>query len=456
MTEGPLLLPLISYSLPIILTGILQLLFNATDLIVVGQFVNDTAVGAIGSTTQLITLSINLFIGISLGSTVTIASHLGAKSNRECSAAAHTALALGVIFGIFVGILGSIFAKTLLTLMHTPAEFLSQATLYMRIYFLGTPAFMIYTFGRSVIVAKGDTRKPLYYLFLSGAINVVLDLALVIFFHMGVAGVAIATVTSQFVSAFLMTSALTHLDGPCHITLSSIRINKTEFKRIIRLGLPAGIQNTLFSLSNVVIQSSINMLGAPFVKGNAAAANIEGFIYTSMNSFTQGCMSFAGRNHGAGKINRLNRLYACTLLCVVTLGLSLGSIAYFTGANLLRIYLPDASPKIITYGMIRLSILVVFDFLCGMMDCSSGMLRGIKHSFFPMIATIVGSCLLRIIWGKTVFAHFFETSSHPFSYRILLSSYPISWGLTFLTLFIYYVCVRKSMDRDRLKSRRLS
>ncbi len=444
MLNGPVLLPLILYSVPIALTQILQLLFNAADIAVVGQFVDRTAVAAVGSCAPLINLLINLFVGVSLGATVVLASVLGAGKKEKIHDLTHTIFTLGIVFGIFTCIIGTIFARTFLEWMGTTADSIDQATTYLRIYFIGSPFFMIYTFGRAIIVATGDTRRPLIYLTLSGVVNVILNLILVAGFGLGVAGVAIATVASQFLSAILMSNSLFRLDGECRIFLFELRIHAKPLGKILKLGLPVGFQNTLFSFSNVIIQSSVNSLGTSCTAGNSACMNIDSFIYAGMNSFTQGCMTFAGQNYGARKFDRLNAIYRSTLLSITTIGLSLGVLAYLLGTPLLKIYLPN-SPDSIEFGMARMLVLVVPDFLCGLMDCGSGILRGIKRSFFPMVATIIGSCGLRLVWVYTVFAHYKNTMSGIKAYQILLLSYPISWFLTFVVLFTYYCVVKRKL-----------
>ena len=444
MLNGKVLFPLIRYCVPIMLTQVLQLLFNAADMVVVGQYVGDTAVAAVGSCAPLINLIINLFVGISLGATVVLASVLGANQKEKIHDLTHTILSLGVIFGVFTCSIGVIFTRTFLEWMGTTPESIDQATLYLRIYFIGAPAFMIYTFGRAIIVATGNTRRPLVYLTLSGVLNVVLNLILVAGFGFGVEGVAIATVASQILSAILMTNALVHLNSECRIFIFELRIHKKPLTKILKLGLPVGLQNTLFSFSNVIIQSSVNYLGTYCAAGNSACMNIDSFIYAGMNSFTQGCMTFAGQNYGAKRYDRLNSIYRSALLCISVIGIWLGTSAYLFGEPLLRINLPD-SPISVQYGMQRMLVLVIPDFLCGLMDCGSGILRGMKRSVYPMAATVIGSCGLRLLWVYTVFAHFSSNTDSFNAYRILLLSYPISWLLTFIALFTYYVIVKRKL-----------
>ena len=449
MINGGVLVPLILYSVPIVLTQVLQLLFNAADIVVVGQFVGDSAVAAVGACAPLINLLINLFVGISLGATVVLASVLGANKKDRIHDLTHTIFSLGVIFGVITGLIGVIFARTFLEWMSTTPESIDQATLYLRIYFIGSPAFMIYTFGRAIIVAAGDTRRPLTYLSLSGVLNVILNLILVAGFNMGVAGVAIATVASQVLSAILMTNALLHLDSECRIFIFELRIYRKPLVKILKLGLPVGFQNTLFSFSNVIIQSSVNSLGTFCAAGNSACMNIDSFIYAGMNSFTQGCMTFAGQNYGAKRYDRLNAIYRSALSCIAFIGLSLGVLAYLFGNPLLKLYLPK-SPISVEYGMARMLVLVIPDFLCGLMDCGSGMLRGIKRSVYPMVATVIGSCGLRLLWVFTIFAHYKETVHGIKAYEILLISYPLSWALTFIALFVYYCIVKKKLGNSNL------
>jgi putative MATE family efflux protein len=450
LTKGPILKPLIAFSFPIMLTNILQLLFNAADIIVVGQFVDETAVAAVGSNTALINLLINLFVGISLGATVTISIKIGAKQDSELPDIVHTAVAMGVLFGVIMAAVGFLGARTFLTWMSTPSDVIDQASLYLQIYFCGTPAFMIYTFGRSVLVPTGDTKRPLLYLTISGILNVILNLILVIVFHLGVAGVAIATVVSQILSAVLMMRALFRLEGPCRIYPEKIRIHRKPFSAIVRLGLPAGLQSAVFSISNVMIQSSVNSLGTAYVAGNSAANSLEGFVYSSMDAFSQGCMTFSGQNFGARRFDRLNRVYGISILCNIVIGVALGGLTCLFAVPLLRIYLPEA-PAALTAGTGRLFIIVAFDFICGCMNCTTNMLRGMGKSVFPMIATIVGCCGLRIVWIFTIFRSVFATGNKADAYHALLISYPVSWILSFAALFIFYAVTKRKLGKPGIR-----
>ena len=446
MTNGPVFGPLLMYCLPIMLTGMLQLLFNAADIAVVGRFEDPTSVAAVSSCSSLIQLIINLFVGVSLGSSVVLASAIGSKQEKDYDNIVHTTFSLGIIFGIIAGIIGVVFARTFLTWMETPDDVIDKATLYLRIYMAGNPAFMIYTFGRAIIVAVGDTRKPLIYLSISGVLNIILNIILVAGCGMGVAGVGIATVSSQVLSAVLMTGTLLKLTGPIRLKLSKIRINMSQLKRILGLGLPVGLQNTLFSISNVIIQTSINLLGTAFVAGNGAAASIDGFVYIAMNSVTQGCMTFAGQNYGAGRYDRLGKIYKTSLGIISVAGLVLGGLVYLAGHPLLAFILSsNKGAEAIEYGMIRLMFIALPNFTCGLMDCGSGMLRGMNRSFFPMVATVLGSCGLRLLWVAIVFNPYFETHSAVSSYIVLLLSYPISWVITYAVLLWYYFRVKKQL-----------
>ncbi len=438
MTKGALTSPIIKFCVPIMFTSILQLLFNAADIVVVGNFVNDKAVAAVGACSYLINLLINLFVGISLGATVTIANYIGAKKEKDLPRLVHTTVALGIIFGVVVGFVGVIGARQFLIWTKVPSDVLSQATVYLRIYFAGTPGFLIYTFSRAVLVPTGDTKKPLIYLSVSGVINVILNLIMVICFHMGVAGVAIATIIAQAVSAILMVRAIMHLDNACRFSLKKLCIDKRMLKNILVLGLPAGFQNSLFSISNVLIQTSVNSLGTLMIAGNAAASNLEGFIFTSMNSFSQGCMTFAGQNYGAAKYKRLNRIYITSMLCIVVVAIVMGAAGLMAGKQLMMIYLPK-SPAAVKYGLMRLWIVLPTYFICGIMDCSSWMLRGINRSIFPMITTVAGCCGLRILWIYTAFRYTFLHSTDTSAYKMLIASYPVSWIVTFIVLLAYYI-----------------
>lgn len=436
MCSGPLLGKILVFSLPLMLSGILQLLFNAADIIVVGQFAGKTALAAVGSTGSLTNLIINVFIGLSVGSNVLVARFFGAKRDREVSRTVHTAITISLIFGVFLAIFGNIAAKPLLTLMGTPEDVLDQAAIYMRIYFVGMPVIMLYNFGSSILRATGDTRRPLYYLLLAGVVNVVLNLLFVIVFHMGVAGVALATILSQCISAGLIVLSLMQNDGPCHLNLRKLHVYKSELLRMIQIGLPAGFQGAIFSISNVLIQSSINSFGSTAMAGSTAASNIEGFVYTAMNTFHHTAVNFTSQNLGARKYDRLGKVMLQCLALVSGIGIVLGGGAYLAGHVVLRIYNND--PQVIEYGMLRLAMICVPYFLCGIMDTLVGGIRGLGVSILPMIVSLVGACLLRIVWIYTIF-------QWDRTLETLFLSYPITWGVTALAHAVCYIIVKKKV-----------
>ena len=351
MCNGPILKKMLRFALPLMCSSILQLLFNAADIIVVGRFAGDDSLAAVGSNTSLIGLLTNLFIGLSIGANVLTARYYGAKKQRELRRTVHTAMLLSMISGLLLTVIGIIGARSILRLMNTPESVLDLATLYLRIYFLGMIAMMVYNFGSAILRAIGDTRRPLYYLAIAGLINVVLNLFFVIQLKMDVAGVATATVISQCVSAFLILRCLQRGEGAIKLHLSKIHIYKDNLKKIMEIGLPAGFQGILFSLSNVAIQASINSFGEIVMAGNSAAANIENFVYFAMNAFYQAAISFTSQNMGAGKYERIHKIMFRSQACAVVAGLVLGNLAFLFGHTLLGIY--TTSEAVIQAGMCR-------------------------------------------------------------------------------------------------------
>lgn len=440
LCSGPLLSKILLFSLPLILSGVLQLLFNATDIVVVGKFAGSNAMAAVGSTTSLFNLLVNSFIGISVGANVLVARHYGERDYDGVQQTIQTALLTGLIGGAILIVLGVVLARPMLTLMATPDEVIDQAVLYMQVYFIGMPATMIYNFGAAVLRAVGDTRRPLYFLMAAGVMNVLGDLLFVCLLGMGVAGTAIATVLSQCVSAALTVLCLVKSDGMCHLDLRRLHFHMDKFLRIMQVGLPAGMQSVIFNISNVLIQSSVNSFGAVTVAGNTAAANIEGFVYISMNALYQTSISFTSQNLGAKNYHRIDQtLVRC--MCIVTLiGLVLGNGAHLLGNHLLHIYSDDL--EVISFGMQRLSVISVTYCLCGMMDVLAGTIRGLGYSMLPMIVSLIGACVFRIIWIFTVFR-----VQH--TLFILYASYPISWILTILAHFVCYLIVRKRFSGRR-------
>lgn len=441
MTSGSILPKLLLFTLPLMFSSILQLLFNAADIVVVGRFCGEESLAAVGSTSSLINLLTNLFIGLSVGTNVLTAHFFGSKEKNKLHDAIHTSIAISLSSGILLTIVGVCFTGTILEWMSTPPEVLPLATLYLRIYFLGMVATMLYNFCSAILRAVGDTQRPLYYLLFSGCVNVLLNLIFVIYFNLNVAGVGLATVLSQCISAFLVLRCLILEQEDYKVTLSHIRIKKEYVKRILRIGLPAGLQGTVFSLSNVVIQSSINSFGSVVMAGSAASGNIEGFVYVSMNAFHQAAISFVSQNMGAGKWKRMTRTAIWCLICVTITGLVLGLTTVFFGPILLGIY--SSKPNVIEAGMVRLAIVCGTYFLCGIMDVMAGVMRGYGYSVVPMIVSLVGACGLRLFWIFTFFKlPVFHTPD------MLYMTYPVSWILTGFVHILCYLCIRKRFPKE--------
>lgn len=441
MCSGPVLKKLLMFSLPLMASGVLQLLFNAADVIVVGQFAGDNSMGAVGSTSSLINLFTNLFVGLSVGANVVAARAHGANSASDMHDTVHTSMLLSLICGTVLAIVGFILAPEMLVLMDATENLLPLAVTYLRIYFLGMPAMMVYNFGGAILRAVGDTKRPLYFLTAAGVINVVLNLLFVIVMKMDVAGVALATVISQCISAGLTVMCLIKDNTEIHLDIRKLRIRRRILFAVMRVGLPAGFQGTIFSLSNVVIQSSINSFGSDaIVSGNSAAASVEGFIYMAMNTFYQAAISFTGQHMGAKKYSRIPKILASSLLCVTATGLILGWAAFLLGRPLLGIY--SNSSIVVDAGMARLSVIATTYALCGMMDVMVGMLRGLGYSIMPMIVSLLGACGLRILWIMTVFQ---LPEYH--SPRTVYLSYPMSWGITLLVHIICYIIIWRKLRR---------
>ena len=438
MTQGPIVSKLIRFSVPLILSSILQLLFNAADIVVVGRFAGDNSLAAVGSTTSLINLLVNLFIGLSIGTNVVAASFFGAGKKRELSDTVHTAMMLSVISGIILTVVGVIGAKQILRLMQSPEEVLKLATVYLQIYFGGITATMIYNFGSALLRAKGDTKRPLYILFVAGLINAVLNLIFVIFFHLDVAGVALATVISQCIAAAMIVYILLHEEGAFKLYLKRIRITQSIFIRIIKIGVPAGFQGIIFSLSNVIIQSAVNSFGPVVIAGNSAAISLEGFVYTAMNGFSQGTLTFTSQNIGAGRTDRIKKAVIASQVIVLILGEALGAGVVLGGKILLGLF--STKPEVIAAGMIRLEVICSTYALCGMMDAMGNSIRGTGHSVLPMAVTIGGVCGIRLVWLASVF----QAERFHNTFTIYLS-YPISWTVTLIAHFICFCFIYKKM-----------
>ena len=439
MCNGSILDKLVSFSIPLMLSGILQLLFNAVDIIVVGQFTGNEALAAVGSTTALINVFVNLFIGISLGASVLAARFYATGQEKEMSETVHTSITLALISGIAMGIIGVIAAKGALELMDTPDNVLNLSTLYMRIYFMGMPFFMLYNYGAAILRAVGDTKRPLLFLIISGATNVVLNLLLVIQFHLGVAGVAIATVISQCISCILVLRCLYLSDGSYQLRFNKLGMKTRYVKQIFQIGIPAGIQSTIINFSNVLLQSSVNSFGSVAMAGYTAANNILGFLYVSVNSITQACMSFTSQNYGVRKFKRMDKVLLECLGLTVIVALVLGGGSYLFGAELMHIY--TKSTKVIECGVDIMLYTTVTYFLCGIMDMLPGALRGMGHSTVPMILSVIGTVGTRIVWIYVIFP------CHR-SLDFLFISYPVSWLLTIVMQVICFYFVRKKVHNS--------
>lgn len=432
MCNGALLSKILVFTLPLMASGILQLLFNAADMVVAGRYAGSEALGAVGATSSLINLITNVFMGLSVGANVAVAHYYGAQREEDMKETVHTAVLLSLICGVVVLFVGIFLASPALSLMGTPPELLPHAIAYMKIYFLGMPAMLLYNFGAAILRAIGDTKRPLLFLLTAGVVNVILNLIFVIKFGMGVKGVAYATIISQTISAILILRCMMQLDGPCKLIIKELKIYSDKAKKIVRVGLPAGLQGSIFSISNVLIQSSVNSFGAIAVAGNTATCNLEGFVYMAMNSFHQTAISFTGQNMGAKKADRIKKTLLYCQICVIITGLVLGLLGYAFGNPLLHIYSDDET--VVAFGLRRMKIIFTTYFLCGTMDVCVGSLRGMGFSIMPMIVSLLGACGLRILWIFTVF----KLNPTP---EMLYISYPISWGITTAVHLACYVIV---------------
>ena len=442
MINGTIMNKMISFAIPLMLSGILQLLFNAVDIIVVGRFSGSQSLAAVGSTSSLINMLTNLFIGISLGANVLAARFYAAGKHKEMSETVHTSILTAFISGVLMIFVGIFFSRPALELMDTPSDVIELATLYMRIYFVGMPFFMLYNYGAAILRAVGDTKRPLIFLIVSGVVNACLNLLLVIKFNMDVAGVAIATVISQMISCVLVIICLYKTDAVYQLRFKKLRIKWVYLGQIFRIGIPAGIQSTLISFSNVLLQSSVNSFGSIAMAGYTAANNILSFLYMGANSITQACMSFTSQNYGARKPKRMDRVLLDGLILQVVICLSLGVLAYVFGNQVSSIYTDDAN--VIKCSVEILALTTVPYFLCGFMDTFPGVLRGMGRSTVPMILCLLGTVGVRIIWIYCFFPH-----NRTLGY--LFISYPVSWISTIMMQLVYYIFVRKTVYNE-LKS----
>ena len=421
---------IIKFILPLMLTGILQLLYNAADSVVLGRWDGADSLAAVSSVGSLINLLVNVFMGLAVGTAVAVAHDYGAKEYRGVERTVHTSIFVSIIGGVAVSVIGLLFSRTFLVWMQSPENVLPLSTLYLKIYFLGTPANMVYNFGASILRSTGDTKRPLYFLTISGLANVILNMIFVIVFHMGVAGVALATIISQYMSAVFVIIYLMRSKECIHLDIKKLRIHTDKLKKIIMVGLPAGMQGTIFSLSNVLIQSSINSFGDLVMAGNGAASSIEGFTYISMNSVYHASLTFVGQSVGARRYDRINRILLTCVMIVVVIGIVIGGLTCLFDETLLGVYLPEA-PDAIPYGSTRLYCISLTYFLCGIMEVLVGAQRGLGLSILPMINSLLGSCVLRVVWIFTVFVAFR-------SLEVLYFSYPMTWIITSSAHFIVY------------------
>ena len=441
MLDGPIFSGILLYTIPIMLTGILQLLFNAADMVIVGQFRGSDAVAAVGATGALTNLIINLFMGLSVGAGVSVAHGLGGRQNTAVHRTVHTAVLLALVSGAILTVIGVIFSERFLEMMGTDKDILQLSALYMKIYFGGITFTMVYNFCASMLRAAGDTRSPLIFLIISGAANVVLNIAFIIFFGMGVDGVALATVISQAISAVLVVIALMRRTDACKLELRKLRFYGKQLRKIVGIGLPAGIQGSLFSISNVIIQSSVNSFTKVAMAGHAAAGNLDGFVYVLMNAFMQAAVNYIGQNAGAHQFKRIRKIFITCCYMATLLGLTSGTLMYVFGRPLLAIYLPD-SPDAIQYGIIRLAWIGIPYFLCGIMEVSTGGLRALGSSVAPMIISILGVCGLRLLWIFTIFA---IPEYH--TLECLYLSYAISWLVTAAIQIITFIAIYKKQKK---------
>ncbi len=438
MTSAPFLKKIFLFSIPLVLTGLLQLAYNTADVVVVGRFAGSQALAAVGSTGSLINLLLNVFIGLSMGSGVMVARHIGEDDDKRIRKCTHTAMLMSIICGVFIGVVGFFLSGKILVLMGSPHDVLPLATLYLKIYFAGSPGSMVYNFGSAIVRATGDTKRPLFILASTGLVNVGLNLILVIFFHMGVSGVAIATITSQYLSAIMIVIHLMRLDNACKLHISKLRIHKNELFKIIRIGLPAGVQNSLFSISNVIIQSTVNSFGSVAMAGIAAGSNFDSYIYTATNAISQTAMTFSSQNMGARKHQNVNKIYFYCMSIATVIGVVMGLVGRIFSGTIVGFFSKDA--EVIAIGAERLAMIMPFFVFCSLMDVAAGQLRGMGESFKPMIVSLLGGCGIRLLW---VFAILPMNRTLMFLYW----SYPISWAATFLVQFSLFFILRKRIYR---------
>lgn len=438
MLEGPLLGPIFLFAMPLFITSVLQLAFNAVDIIVVGKFTGHHALAAVGATGPVINLLVTMFMGISIGASVIMGQNVGARDFKNAQDTLHTAIGISILGGILVLFAGIFTAMPLLRLMQTPPEVIELSGEYLKIYYIGMPGFMVYNFGSALLRAIGDSRRPMYFLTISGVFNVICNLIFVIVFKMGVAGVAIATAISQYIAAALIVASLLKADGYMKLSFDKIRISKDKALGMMKIGLPAGFQGALFSISNILIQSGINSFGSVVMAGNTAAGNLEGFVYMGMNAVYQTSLSFTSQNMGAKQYDRVKKIFWTCVGVVIGVGLFLGVGAWLFGDKLLRLY--TSEPEVIKYGVERLGVVSATYFLCGIMDTMVGGLRGMGYSITPMVVSLTAVCIFRMIWIATIF----QSIHTPV---ILYLSYPVSWIFAAIGHYINYLYAMKKLKK---------
>lgn len=440
MTNGPFLKKILIFALPLMATGFLQLLYNSADTAIVGKFAGSQALAAVGSTGSLINLIINVFIGLSMGSGVIVARHIGANDEKRVSKSVHTAMLLGLLSGIIVGIIGFFFSGTFLKLMHVEEGVLELSTLYLKIYFLGAPGSLVYNFGASLLRASGDTKRPLYILSASGLVNVILNLILVIPFKMSVAGVAIATITSQYMTAIIVVILLFRTGSMLKLDVRKLRFDKVELKNIIHIGVPAGLQSSLFSISNVIIQSAVNSFGEVAMAGIAAGSQFDGYIFVCTNAVAQTTMTFTSQNIGAAKYKNINKVYRYCFIVATIISVVLSAIGYFFRDEIVWIFAKE--PEVIALGAERLALVIPFYIFCSLQDVCAGQIRGMGKSIEPMILSLFGTCVVRLAW-------IFLILPPDRSLMDIYWAYPISWFATFVMLNImYFIAIRKLLKKQ--------
>lgn len=437
LLHGSLWDKILLFALPLAASSILQQLFNSADVAVVGRFAGNQALAAVGSNGAVINLLVNIFVGLSVGANVIIARFLGENNAAQIKKAVHTTVLVSIISGLIIMVLGLLITRPILQLIATPDDIIDLATVYLRIYFLGMPFMMLYNFGSAILRSRGDTKTPFICLLVSGVINVILNLFFVIVCNLSVAGVGIATVISNIISSGMILWFLMHEEGALRVHLRELKIDTEILKSIAKIGLPAGLQGVVFSLSNICIQSALNSLGSDTVAGSAAALNFEYFVYFLLNAFTQACVTFTGQNHGAGEYARCRRVTRLCLLMGFVFSTALSLIFFFGGKGVLRFYTTD--PVIIEIGLVRMKYCLITQFISVTMDVLSGSMRGLGYSLTPALISFVGSCVFRLVWVYLVFP------LAP-SFATLIWVYPISWFVSSVASVIAYFIIRRRVD----------